>query len=280
MIAKLTLIGIYKYYNETGRDLFEGLNFPEGIEKTNVINKILLDGGEFPLIYDNPDFIHDFINSWCSIHYRTFEKWITALNIQYDPLYNYDKTEIRSGSASKSGTLEGTKNTSDNYTHNSVIQNGHTDLHSITDGGSDTETKSLSGTGTNTTANTETHDVSAYNSTADYEKDNKTTQNGSVNTTSTVTENNSYTHGKTVRDEYTGNGNGSDSLTHHGTIDETTNNTTSESATNDETVTVKGNIGVTTSQQMLKDELNIAKWNIYENIATMFINDFCTPIYI
>lgn len=40
-----------------------------------------------------------------------------------------------------------------------------------------------------------------------------------------------------------------------------------------------GNIGVTTSQQMLEAELNISKWNIYENIAKLFANEFCIMIY-
>ena len=40
-----------------------------------------------------------------------------------------------------------------------------------------------------------------------------------------------------------------------------------------------GNIGVTTSQQMLEAELNISKWNIYENIAKLFANEFCVMIY-
>lgn len=40
-----------------------------------------------------------------------------------------------------------------------------------------------------------------------------------------------------------------------------------------------GNIGVTTSQQMLKDELSIAEWNIYEHIKDIFMQDFCIMIY-
>lgn len=36
-----------------------------------------------------------------------------------------------------------------------------------------------------------------------------------------------------------------------------------------------GNIGVTTSQQMLESELNIAKFNIYENIVDIFASEFC-----
>lgn len=42
---------------------------------------------------------------------------------------------------------------------------------------------------------------------------------------------------------------------------------------------VHGNIGVTTSQQMLEAELDIAKWNIYEHITDIFLQEFIIPIY-
>lgn len=40
-----------------------------------------------------------------------------------------------------------------------------------------------------------------------------------------------------------------------------------------------GNIGVTTSQQMLESELDIVKWNLYEHMADLFLKDFTVPIY-
>lgn len=40
-----------------------------------------------------------------------------------------------------------------------------------------------------------------------------------------------------------------------------------------------GNIGVTTSQQMLEAELDISRWNIYEEITDLFLNEFVIYIY-
>ena len=42
---------------------------------------------------------------------------------------------------------------------------------------------------------------------------------------------------------------------------------------------IHGNIGVTTSQQMLEAELKIAEWNIYEHITDLFLSEFIIPIY-
>lgn len=40
-----------------------------------------------------------------------------------------------------------------------------------------------------------------------------------------------------------------------------------------------GNIGVTTSQQMLQSELDLQKWNIYEKMSDIFITEFLIPVY-
>ena len=40
-----------------------------------------------------------------------------------------------------------------------------------------------------------------------------------------------------------------------------------------------GNIGVTTSTQMLEDFLRVERWNIYEHIAELFVDEFCIRVY-
>ena len=42
----------------------------------------------------------------------------------------------------------------------------------------------------------------------------------------------------------------------------------------------RGNQGVTKSQDMLMDELNVRMWNIYSHIADIFANEFCITMYV
>lgn len=42
---------------------------------------------------------------------------------------------------------------------------------------------------------------------------------------------------------------------------------------------IHGNIGVTTSQQMLQEELDLGYWNIYEKITDLFLTEFTIPVY-
>lgn len=40
-----------------------------------------------------------------------------------------------------------------------------------------------------------------------------------------------------------------------------------------------GNIGVTTSQQMLQSELDLYKWNLYDEITNLFLNELTIYVY-
>ena len=91
--AKITTVGFYQYMNAYNNDLFGLLNLPPGIDKDTLVNNIMLRGGEFEVVYSNPDFYKSAIGLWSNKHYRTFEKWINALSIDYNPLENYDRME-------------------------------------------------------------------------------------------------------------------------------------------------------------------------------------------
>ena len=276
--AKITTVGFYQYMNAYNNDLFGLLNLPPGIDKDTLINNILLRGGEFEVVYSNPDFYKSAIGLWSNKHYRTFEKWINALNIDYNPLENYDRmeewtdagTRTNTGTVSDSGIRTNTGTVSDTGTR--------TNTGTVSDAGSRTNTGTVSDTGsiintgtqsTNTTGkdtftgsgnSTSTDEISAYNS-ASFQNDKKNTTNSS----------NSSETNTTNRNTRTDNLSESNSNTRTDNLSEKTNSNRIGRA--------HGNIGVTTSQQMLQSELDIAKWNIYEQITDLFLSEFCIMVY-
>lgn len=66
-----------------------------------------------------------------------------------------------------------------------------------------------------------------------------------------------------------------------GSVDTDTTDRTNTTMSNDSEHNgrVHGNIGVTTSQQMLNQELDLGYWNIYERITQLFLREFVIPIY-
>lgn len=92
-MSKITLFGFYKYYNLQKKDFFENLSFPAGIDKDIIVGNILEKGGEFEVLYSDPDFCTEMMVVWSKKWNRTFTKWYEALNISYNPLENYDRME-------------------------------------------------------------------------------------------------------------------------------------------------------------------------------------------
>ena len=241
--AKITTVGFYQYMNAYNNDLFGLLNLPPGIDKNTLINNILLRGGEFEVIYSNPDFYKSAIGLWSNKHYRTFEKWINALNIDYNPLENYDRMEewTDSGTRTNTGTVSDT---------GSITNTG-------TQSTNTTGKDNLTGSGNSTN----TDEISAYNS-ASFQNDKKNTTNSSNSSETNTTTNSTRT----------------DNLTESNSNTRTDN--LSEKTNSNRIGRAHGNIGVTTSQQMLQSELDIAKWNIYEQITDLFLSEFCIMVYV
>ena len=221
--AKITLIGMYNYDNT----LFDLLSLPEDINKQTLVDNILLRSGEFEVLYPDIDFLKYSIGAWSRKWQRTFDRWITALNLEYNPLENYDRQEDWTDNRDVSGT------------------------NSEETSGSDSGTTSSTTSGT--TGSTTTNKVSAYDAGDTLTTRDQTEMSGTDSSTSSG--NTSLTRSGSL----SGSHSLDDDLTHSGRI--------------------HGNIGVTTSQQMLQSELDLGFWNIYEKITDLFLTEFVLPIY-
>lgn len=132
-----------------------------------------------------------------------------------------------------------------------------------------------------------------YNPIDNYDRtETETTTNERTNTAN-GTQNNTTTNDLTIASDNVHKVAGYDSgnlvtaESDNGTVDNTgtvTNNITSQSASNDidngtRTLHSRGNIGVTTTQQMIEQERNISEFNIYDYIVRSFKRRFCIMLY-
>ena len=309
--AKITLFTFARWMNENGKDLFLNLTVPQGIQKSVLVDNILLRGGEFEVVYSDPDFMQYAIGSWSAKWQRTMQKWIEALSIDYNPLENYDRYEQIQDKSKKTNNMDRTLdhrdetliNTQDLRTLNTDSLNTRNLMDEETRDLKDKETRDLDDVTTyNHTTNTEQL-VSAYDSSA-YQPSTMTINTNGVesggqitNNTDKVEYNGTDTFDHTGKDIFNHTGyddtkqTGTDTMNNTGTdtINRTGTEGTShtgtikdnggEDAFNDHTAHIHGNIGVTTSQQMLEAELDISKWNVYEHITDLFLTEFVIPIY-
>lgn len=109
-ICKMTIFGLENFMRNQNDSMFAELVLPEGVVLNDLIDNILLKGGEFGSLYTDPFFIKEKLKTWSRAHLRTFARWKTALDTQYNGLDNYDRIEewsnTQGGTVGTSGTSE------------------------------------------------------------------------------------------------------------------------------------------------------------------------------
>lgn len=182
--------------------------------------------------------VNDFTDTWRSyikVRLHDIRRMYDALHAGYDPISNYDMVE-RSADARSYGK----------------------ETDTVTPSGSTTETSTTTGSET-TTYKRQGADSTGFE---DYDQ---TTVNSPVSDPRTTSTTTSYNLAKseTTREH-----------THDksATVDGTT---LTGADVNDHILTRKGNIGVTTAQQMIDSELKLRQFQLLANIISGFIKEAC-----
>ena len=288
--ATMPLMALYNYDNT----IFDGLTFPAGIDKDTAIDEIIIRSGEFEMLYPDPNFIKPMITHWGKKHYRTFEKWIDALNIDFEPLYNFDRyeeytdekvaqgnTKANTSSTDNSNSIDSTSESVNNDSSTSSTTNDL--LNALT---KDKANSASQTTTDSSTSETNTRNVSAYDS-ATYqprEQEVKSTTSGQTGSGSAQNESESDSlniHNTESNNVESGNTNRSGNTVRTGNNSSSSEQNTASTNTeqNKHTAHLYGNIGVTTSTQLLEDYIRVERFCIYEQIADIFVDEFCIMIY-
>ena len=308
--ASLSLVGMYNWNNT----LFDGMAYPSGFDSSDkqlFVNNLVMECAELEVLYSDWDFLKAAIDLWSQKELITWERIYQLSIIQYNPIENYNRTEKTNvqnrGAMTHSGTdsVAGSGNDSDVASgYDSVVGSGNTS--DVASGNtSDVATGYTSDVGTGNTSDvstgtdTMTRSVTSFDSNtyqpAEKTEDGKGTtithnradtithnRNDTIthnrNDTITHNRNDTITHNRADTETYNRN----TTVTHnHGTTDTTTYGHVITDTTGSLTQsTISGNIGVTTSQQMATQELELApKLNIINIMIESFRNRFCLLVY-
>lgn len=234
-MALLTIMGLYNYDNT----IFDNLMLPNGVDKPTLIDNIVLETAELECIYPTPVFLKTAIGLWSNVQFLTWGRVYTAMNLEYNPIENYDRqeTETTTGTRAHSGK--------DTTTRSGTV--------------SETGSTTASTQGTASESGTTTNKIAGFDSTTLVDHDSSTGSNtrqasdsstGSSTRSGTDSSTQELTHGEQIADS------------------------------GSRTSRIHGNIGVTTSQQMLQSELDLApNLNIYQYITADFRKRFCVEVY-
>ena len=304
--AKWTLMGMYNYDNT----IFNEMLLPTGIDADLFKSSLLIEKGEFEVLYPDPDFMKNAIKIWSAKWFRTFSEWLRGTQAQFNPIYNYDRYEEGWDDNKKKYSSVNNADYSDKRTAD--LQDKHV-LNTKDERTADTEENRILNTKDARTADlkdestfnnadstsqtkesTTEHKVAAYDS-ASYvpssqdivnNGESKVQHTGTVTneTTGTDTTAHSGTDATTTKGTDTTAHTGSDTINTTGT-DETVHKgklsdiTGDEQNTNQHTAHLYGNIGVSTSASILAEFYQVAKWNLYEHMADVFGSELLIQVY-
>ena len=134
--SRLTIIGLENYLQHYNKSLFSGVTFPEGIDRDQAINEIILECGEFEVLYSNADFLTEAITLWSNTRQQTFSKWLEALNASFNPLENYDRYDEYTDTEGITGSLN--SNNTDATDVSAYDASGYQPKDKVTSSGSST----------------------------------------------------------------------------------------------------------------------------------------------
>lgn len=224
--ALISITGIYNYDST----IFENLVIPDKMDKSLLINNLLLELGELTVVYPDANYLKFAIGAWSSKNIINWTKLYATTQFDYNPIENYDRYEDSDDNS------QHIVNRTDNEERNLNIK-------------STQNSKSK-----NNTDSTNTESQTAFND-YDFNDTRKNIINNKENS-SIETENNADDTG-------------------------TIENTAWEqgSNTNKHKAHLHGNIGVTTTQQMINEEREVLKFNMYNYIVEQFRTEFCIGVW-
>ena len=270
----LSIMGMYEH----DPTVMDGLRVPEGMERETVINNILLNCAELEVIYTHIESMRLAIKVWSDSNQIGWKKLYDTMIVEYNPIWNVDAdiTDIEriSGSNTQRKTgndnrdivrnLTGSDNETVNLNDNRTINTA--DKRTINTADNETvnltDTKAVQGFNSSSWANAEKVDKTGTDNIAHTGTDN-VAHTGTDNVAHTGTDNIAHTQNERIDDDLTS------------TEELTGENDTERIYTQRRT----GNIGVTTTQQMLEQERSIAQFNMVEYITDSFKKRFCLMIY-
>lgn len=303
--VNLSPLGLYNWDST----VFDLMQIPEELDRDTLIDNLLAETAELEVLYPNPVVFKNLVGVWSQKQLDIWQRLYATTQYEYNPIENYNRYDTSSDDGSGSTVHSGTDTTTDQTTHGGT--DGRTEA--ITHGGRDTatETKAEGGTQTEegtthlensgqdvvTGTDTKGHWIAGFNAQANGANDDglvkqtrdqddaETTtaygkeEDGTSERTTTFgkTENNSETmaYGKTenVTEQRTyGQTENRQGSVVHGERIQTENEGTHEGHSH-------GNIGVTTTQKLIREQRSIELFNLYDVIIEDFKMRFCILIY-
>lgn len=261
-----TLLNMWQWDNT----IFDNIDIPEEFNHDDLVSVIMQRNEECALRQPHPELFKNNVETWFRYKKPIFQKLWETMNYEYNPIENYDRKEEYIRDNLQNGVILSTDNNA-RKNKEDVSESTVLDGQEIISGN---ETIDSTGKVTKNIDNSDTFLTSAFNETTWANKDKTERKEKDIDDTiaqnKTVNRNDNSHHDDNTRNENITRGD-NDVSSH---TNENYNNASEKFKTR-----AHGNIGVTTTQQMIESERNVVKFHVYDYIAREFESQFCLLVY-
>lgn len=266
MRATIDLIGMYNY----DKAVLDLLVIPEQLDKDVLVDNLLMESAEQELIYNNVDFLKMAIGAWSKKQLHVWEELYDTTQYEYNPIWNKDgkitETHNLTLKEDSKENMDRVDNLTDKNTKDFKDKNIRDYLDKNTKDLKELESRNLTDETLNSTF--------GFNSNTEAPASKIESKGGGTDEVkNTGTDTIEHTGTDTI--EHTG----TDTIDHTGRqdIDKTLDKTTKDTGTI--TKLEQGNIGVTSTQSLIKEQREVVSYNVMDVIIHDFIDRFCLKVY-
>lgn len=274
--VNLSPLGLYQW----DQTIFDLMQIPSALDKPTLIDNLLSETAELEVLYPNPVVFKNLVGVWSAKQIDIWNRLYATTQYEYNPIENYNRYETGSDSGTGRTTHSGTDTTTETTTHGGT--DGRTEA--VSTGGRDTLDMTRRAGGQDQTVGTDTkgHWIAGFDSQPSGQNDGLVKQTRDQDDATTTT---AYGKTETNKDEttYGRTGNVQETKTYGETINKSGGLTHGEQVASqnegEHELHAHGNIGVTTTQKLIREQRDIDLFNLYDIIIEDFKMRFCILVY-
>lgn len=259
-------------------DVREWADLPQTFTVTSLVMYLLHKYGKIAVKnYDNSE-LTTLTTLWHSANYYRFSGLAATTKQEYNPIENYNRTETESVERTPDLTTETERTETPRVTTTETA----TRTPDLTD--TDTDARTFTDSGTTATAGETDQTIAATAGVMPYDSavfHNATTSDaGKFESSETITHGKKTTNGGTLTHTTTGQDETVTTRTATGTNTDAETRTETGTDTTERETHISGNIGVTTTQEMLEQERKIVNFVFLDEYVSAWVNAFCVGVWL
>ena len=271
-------------------EMLKQAKFDSRIDSDLLVGKIIEVCGSMTPVHNTTESFLYFHKLFFKMWEKQISKLLDTLDYQYEPLENYRRAEKLTLNANENITgnnsVSGSNTNNESSTAKDTYKDSSKSSSTSTATGSETFTSASSGSETNSTNDSSTAEekTSAFNESV-YQPENQTTKSSSVNGSKSISNessssnNSSNNSSGSENTESSSEDNRESTNTYSRTNQQNSNYTKGTTNGKTEDNTIRGLNGLFTTQQLIKQEREIAEFNIYQWIVTKYMEELFICVF-